>query len=126
MGIKHLFNVAGLAEIGIGIPLMLVPSVVSELLLGVPLDGAAVTTLGRVAGAALFALGLACWLAPADDDGGTARSLHTAMLAYNLAAVMVLVAAAMNVPTAGVILWVAIAAHVVLTVWFMLSFKRFN
>jgi hypothetical protein len=126
MRIKTLLTLAGLTEIGIGILLMLVPSAVTEILLGVPLEGAALLALGRICGAGLFCLGLACWLAPHEDTGGTARSLHTAMLAYNLLAVIVFVGAALHVPTAGIVLWLAIGWHTILTAWFMFSYKRFN
>ena len=62
---KHLLTVTTVIEAGVGLALLVVPSVVIQLLLGAEISGAAVT-LGRVAGTALLALGVACWLARSD------------------------------------------------------------
>ena len=68
---KRLLIVTAVIELGAGLALVGLPSAAVALLLGSPLDAPAAVTLGRLAGAALFALGVACWLAHYD-----ARELH--------------------------------------------------
>jgi hypothetical protein len=84
---KRLLIVTMVMEVGAGMALLCCPSATVALLLGSPLDTPATLTLGRVAGAALFALGVACWLASGDAESRAARGLVAAMLLYNLAAV---------------------------------------
>ena len=94
------------------------------LLLGSGLDTPAAVTLGRVAGAALFALGIANWLAQRDEQSGAARGAITAMTFYNLGAVVILGAAGMQLRPVGVALWPAVVLHAVLTVWCVACLQR--
>ena len=54
---------AAVAEAATGLALLIVPSLVGQLLLGVELTGIAIP-VARVAGIALIGLGLACWPGP--------------------------------------------------------------
>ena len=65
-------------EAGAGLALIAAPDLVVRLLLGADISGAAVP-LGRVAGVALLALGMACWLA----RGQASSALVSAMVLYN-------------------------------------------
>jgi hypothetical protein len=94
-----------------GLGLVALPDVVVILLLGVDISGAAVP-LGRVAGFALLALGVASWLA----RGHAASALANAMLLYNCGVAAVLVMAGVSGMT-GVLLWPAIALHAAMAVW---------
>ena len=85
---KHLLTVTTVIEAGVGLALLVVPSVVIQLLLGAEISGAAVT-LGRVAGTALLALGVACWLARSDVQSRAARGVVAAMSLYNFGAVVI-------------------------------------
>src|ERR1700704_5856355 len=87
---KRLLTITALIEGATGLGLVAVPSVVVQLLLGSPLDTSAAVILGRVAGAALLALGLACWLAHDDTQSRAASGLVAAMLLYNIATAAVL------------------------------------
>ena len=84
---KMLLAATAAIEAGAGSALMCCPSATAAFLLGSPLEKPAAVTLGRVAGAALLALGVACWLASGDAQSRAARGLVAAMLLYNLAAV---------------------------------------
>jgi hypothetical protein len=87
------------------------------LLLGSPLDTPVAVALGRLAGAALFALGVACWLAHCDSQSRVARGLVNAMTFYNLGAVILLGVAGIQLHPVGVALWPAVILHVAMTVW---------
>ena len=104
-------------EAGIGIGLLAVPSVVTGVLLGAPLEAPASLTVARVAGTALLALGVACWLARNDTQSSAARGVVSAMLLYNLGAVVILAAAGVQSQPAGIALWPTVILHGVMTVW---------
>ncbi len=57
---KTLFTVTAAIEVGAGLALFGWPSVMAVLMLGSALDAPAALTVGRLAGAALLTLGLAC------------------------------------------------------------------
>ena len=113
---KRLLTLTAVIEAGTGLALIAVPAIVVQLLLGVEIYGASIP-LGRVAGAALLALGVACWLAQSDAQSCAARGLASAMLLYNLCTVVILGAAGAWSQTAGVALWPAVIIHVAMTVW---------
>ena len=96
---------------------MAVPSTVVRLLLGSLLDTSAAVTLGRVAGAALLALGVACWLAQYDAQSHAARGLVSAMVLYNLGVVVTLGAAGIWSQPVGIALWTAVVLHAAMTIW---------
>ena len=114
---KKLLIVTAVIELGAGGALMCFPALMLALLIGSGLDTPAAVTLGRLAGAALFALGVACWLAQFDAQSRTARGLISAMLVYNLGAVVFLGSAGVLSQPVGVALWPAVALHAVMTVW---------
>ena len=114
---NRLLKLTALIEAATGLALMIVPSVVVRLLLGSELDTSAAVTLGRVAGVALFALGVACWLARDDTQSRAARGLVAAMLLYNVATVVVLAFAGIGFGLHGVALWPAVVLHAVMAVW---------
>jgi hypothetical protein len=87
---KRLLIATAVIEVGAGVALMCCPSATVALLLGSGLDTPAGLTVGRVAGAGLLALGVACWLARHDGQGRAARGLVSAMVLYNLGAVVIL------------------------------------
>ena len=114
---KPLLKLTGIIETATGLGLMAVPSVVVRLLLGSPLDTSAAVMLGRVAGAALLALGVACWLARGDTLSRATRGLVVAMLIYNLVATALLAFAGIGFQLHGVVLWPAVVLHAVMGAW---------
>ena len=76
---KRLLTVTAVIEAGAGLAFLVVPAVVVQLLLGADISGAGIP-LGRVAGAALLVLGVACWVARGDAQSRAAKGLVTAML----------------------------------------------
>jgi Kef-type K+ transport system membrane component KefB len=118
---KQLLIVTALIEVGAGLALLCCPSAAVALLLGAPLDTPAAISLGRVAGAALFALGVASWLAHYDEKSRAARGVVSAMVLYNLGTVVILAVAALSSQPGGVVLWLAIVLHAAMTVWCVAS-----
>jgi hypothetical protein len=123
---KKLLVVTAVIELGAGVALLCCPSATVKLLLGSPLDSAAALTLGRVAGAALFALGVACWLAYYDAESCAARGLASAMVLYNIGVAVILGAAGIHSQPVGLVLWPAVILHAAMTVWCIASLLRKN
>jgi hypothetical protein len=110
---KSLLSVTGVLEAGTGLALIAMPSVVVELLLGAAPGTPAGVTVGRVVGAAMLALGVACWLAREDVASRAGKGLVVAMLLYNVAVVAVLLLASLF----GIAFWPVVLAHAGLAVW---------
>ena len=121
---NRLLKLTAFIEAATGLALIVMPSIVVRLLLGSPLDTSAAGMLGRVAGAALLALGVACWLANDDTQGRAARGLVAAMLLYNVAVAALLAFASVGLALHGVALWPAVVLHAVMAVWCLTSLLR--
>ena len=103
--------------------LLVWPSAPVGLLLGSSLDTLTALTVGRVVGAALLALGAACWLARNDHQGRTATGLITAMLRYNPAVVALLAFAGISAARPGAGLWPAVVLHAAVAGWCIASLR---
>ena len=102
---KHsVLMLTAVAEIATGLALFIVPSLVGQWLLGEGLTGLAIP-VARVAGIALIALGIACWPGPA----------LVGMLTYS-AAVTLYLAWLGFAGLSGILLWPAVALHLVLSI----------
>jgi hypothetical protein len=122
---KHLLALTALIEAATGLALLAVPAFVVKLLLGEEISGAAIP-LGRVAGVALLALGVACGLAGGDTKSRAARALVVAMLVYNLGVAIVLVVAGIQSHLIGIALWPAVILHAAMGVWCVTRLKNFK
>jgi hypothetical protein len=114
---KPLLTITAVVETLTGIGLAASPRSVVLALLGSPLDSPAGVIIARVLGAALFALGAACWLARDDPGSRAAAGLIAAMLLYNIAAVSLLGYARIGLGMSGAGLLPAAMAHSALLVW---------
>jgi hypothetical protein len=121
---SRLLKLTALIEAATGLGLIAVPSIIVRLLLGSPLGTSAAAMLGRVAGAALLALGVACWLARDDIQSRATRGLVAAMLIYNLVATAVLAFAGIGLGLYGVALWPAVVLHAAMAVWCVACLRR--
>jgi hypothetical protein len=111
--LKTLLALAAVLEASTGLALLTGPATVAGLLLGNDLSGASMS-LGRIAGLALFSLGIACWPGR-DAPAGLAPALR-AMLTYNLLVSMYLLYLGARGEWAGRLLWPAVVIHAVLAV----------
>src|SRR5213594_2973610 len=120
---KRFLTLTAIIEAATGLALIALPAIVVRLLLGAEISGASIP-LGRVAGAALLALGVACWLARDDTQSRTARGLVVAMLIYNIPATAFLAFAGIGLGLHGVALWPAVVLHAVMAIWCIMTLLR--
>ena len=102
---KKVLIFAAVSEVVTGLALLIVPSLVGQLLLGEELTGVAIP-VARVAGIALIALGIACWPGPP----------LVGMLTYSAIVTLYLAYLGFAGGLTGVLLWPAVALHVVLSI----------
>ena len=113
---RRLLLVSSVIELGAGLALVLIPSRAVLLLLGAQLDAPVALVLGRVAGAALASLGVACWHARG-APGVAARAVVVAMLVYNVAVAVLLLGARLGTGLGGGTLIAAALLHVGMAAW---------
>jgi hypothetical protein len=111
---KTLLALTAVIEAVTGLALLVYPPLVVRLLLDAEVAGVG-ALIGRVAGAALLAIGVVCW--PARNDRGRPSGLLTGVLIYDIAAAALLAHAGLFLDMAGIALWPAVMVHVVLGVW---------
>jgi hypothetical protein len=124
MKTKSLFVATSVIEIGAGLALLASPALAASILIGSAFDTPADSVVGRVAGAALLALGVACWCARNDVLSRSASGLIVGMLLYNIVVALVLVYAGIDLQLFGVGLWPTVALHVVMAIWCLVVLSR--
>jgi hypothetical protein len=110
MNRRGLVAFSAVVESGTGLGLMVVPAVVISLLLGARATGETVA-VGRVAGIALLTMGLASW--PGRKPAQPGAAAVRALLVYNALVAIYLAHLGAARHAAGVLLWPAVALHVV-------------
>jgi len=120
---KRFLTLTAIIEAATGLALIALPAIVVRLLLGAEISGPSIP-LGRVAGAALLALGVACWLARDDTQSRAARGLVVAMLIYNISATAVLAFAGIGLGLHGVALWPVVVLHAAMAIWCIMTLLR--
>jgi hypothetical protein len=113
----YLLVVTAVVEGGIGILMLVSPSVLIALLLGVEQSSPEANVCGRIAGAALLAIGIACWLGRSDRQSFAQQVLLTGALTYNVAAAAILASTGLFSSLVGFALWPAVVLHLVLAGW---------
>jgi len=101
---RKVFVFAAVAEAATGLALLIVPSLVVRFLFGEELTGVAIPP-ARVAGIALFALGVACWPGPA----------LLGMLTYGALVTLYFLYLGIRGEWVGPLLWPAVVLHAVMT-----------
>ncbi len=114
---RNLLVVTAALEGTTGLALVALPSQLATLLLGSSLDAPAALTLARVAGVALLALAVTCWLARDDGQSRAARGLVGAMVLYHTGVAIVLAIASIGLAVSGIGLWPTVLFHAAMTVW---------
>jgi len=112
-----LFMVTTLLEVGAGLGLVVFPPLVIWLLLGVREPAPEALIVGRVGGAALVAIGVACWLARDDRGSRAQRGLLWGILIYNVGTGVALALAGLILRMDGVALWPVVVLHTLMAIW---------
>ena len=124
MKTKALLTSIAVAELATGFGLLLAPSAIAELLLGHPLGWGVPLVVGRVAGLALTAIGLICWLEKTSNRGGSPTGLLIGLLTYNGAVPALLIHSYLVYGMGGIGLWPAVVLHLVFVVWLSACLRR--
>ena len=111
---KTFLTITGLIEGTTGLALAIMPSLFVSILLGTTMADSSAILIGRLAGAALITIGIACWL--------SRTQMHSfimvkAMMVYNILSITLLIYTVLFENISGPGLWPAIMVHVVLLVW---------
>src|SRR5262249_16864233 len=113
----YLFLITGIVEVGTGIALLFLPSVPFAFLLGVGEAAPEALFVGRVAGAALLAIGVASWLAPSAGSSPAQLGGLIGVLIYDAVVAVLLGYAGTILGMVGFALWPAVVVHTGLAVW---------
>jgi hypothetical protein len=124
MNLRALLIVTAFVEVGAGLFLLSLPAVPFNLLFGLKQVAPETLLVGRVAGAALLAIGIASWQARNDNRAPAQLGLLMALVIYNLAATSLLTFSGTILKMAGMALWPAILLHAVLAVWCIACLKK--
>jgi hypothetical protein len=114
---KSLLIASAIIELGAGLGLLCFPVLVVNLLTGESIGPPATLVIVRLGGAGLLSLGVACWTTQLDKELRAARTVVTAMLAYNIGAASVLAYAGIAHGLSQPVLWAAVVLHTVMTIW---------
>ena len=114
---KLLLSITGTVEALTGFLLLAAPSILVELLLGTPPGSAVGATVARVTGAALLALGVACWLGAPRRGRPRRERVGRRHAVYNVAVVAVLIIARASEGLSGIGFWPVALAHAGLAIW---------
>jgi hypothetical protein len=104
-------------EVSIGLGLLFLPTIPFALLLGLEKSPAEAILVGRIAGAALLAIGVASWKARTDEPNSSQYGLLIGVLIYNAAVSVLLVYADLVLKVSGGMLWPTVVFHGVLAAW---------
>ena len=105
---KLFLLVMALVETATGLGLLILPAVLFASLLGLEQATIDAIFVGRLAGAALLAIGVASWMARSDTLTAAQLGLLTGLLIYNAAASVLLAFAGTVLKMSGVMLWPAV------------------
>jgi hypothetical protein len=110
-----LLSVTAVIEVTTGLLALVSPPVLLALLLGIDQSSPEVIFTGRIASAALLALGVACWFGRCEKGSG----LLTSVLIYDASAAVILAFTGLSSILVGIALWPAVALHAALALWCM-------
>ena len=118
---KNLLTVTTVIESITGLLLVLLPSKLVYFLFGSVLDSPVALIVAHIAGVALMALGITCWMARNDNQSSAVKGVITGLILYNAGVVAVLAYAKIGLGLSGSGLWAAVLVHFIMAIWCVLS-----
>lgn len=118
---KNLLTVTTVIESITGLLLVLLPSKLVSLLFGSALDSPVALMVAHIAGVALMALGITCWIARNDNQSSAVKGVILGLIVYNAGVVAVLAYAEIGLGLSGNGLLPAVLVHFIMTIWCVLS-----
>jgi hypothetical protein len=123
---KKLLIITALVEGMTGLFFLLLPSFMVSVLFDVSLDTQVGLVLGRLAGAALLSLSIACWIAGNDTQSRAALAIVRALLFYNVISIILLTYVYIGLDFCGIGLWPAVILHLIFGLWCIVFLKQAN
>ena len=120
MNYLRLFTVTAVMELGAGVALFLAPAIAISLVSDFSTSEAGVA-MGRLAGAALLAIGAACWWARVDSGSAASRALAIGLLIYNTAVLGLVLFSIFG--SRGPVLWAIAVLHAAMALWCLSSLR---
>ena len=121
---KKLLTLTALLESGTALGLLIVPSVVTTIILGSPVDIKVALVISRISGIALLVIGIICWVNRNEEQNKSTKGLVGAIGLYNFGVIVVFVAAGLSPEPNGVGLWPIVVAHLIMGIWCVTIFLR--
>jgi len=118
---KHLLTITAIIESITGLLLVALPSKLTSLLFSSTLDSHASLTVAHIAGVALMALGIVCWMARNENQGAAVKGIIAGLFVYNAGVIAVLAYAEIGLDLSGPGLWPVVMVHFVMAMWCGLS-----
>lgn len=115
--LKLLLLVTAFAEGAAGLCLLVLPDVLLAVLLGVQQPTVDAVFVGRIAGTALLAIGVASGMARNDTGTEAQRGLLVGLLIYNAVVALLLAYSGAVLAMNGILLWPTAALHALLAAW---------
>ncbi len=119
---KSLLTITAFIEVATGLALLAIPSLAVSILLGTSLTEPSGIFLGRIGGAMLISLAMACWLSR--NNAQSSLVMIKVFVLYNIAAASLLAYAGLVEHFTGLGLWPAILLHTGLLVWCVQSLRN--
>jgi len=121
---KKLLIITALVEGMTGLFFLLLPSFMVSVLFDVSLDTQVGLVLGRLAGAALLSLSIACWIAGNDTQNQAALAIVWALLFYNVISIILLTYVYIDLDFCSIGLWPAVILHLIFGLWCIVFLKQ--
>jgi hypothetical protein len=121
---EYLLIVTAIGEAGTGLLLLVWPPILLALLLGVDQASPETSCCARIAGAALLAIGVVCWLGRSTALGPSQFGLIVGVLIYDVAATAILAYTGLFLRLVGVALWPAVVLHAALAGWCFVCLQK--
>jgi hypothetical protein len=119
-----LMTVTAFVETATGLLLLIWPALLFALLFGWRQVTPEALLIGRLAGAGVISIGVACWPARRDTHSPGQLGVLAGVLTYNVLAALLLAFAGAGLKMAGVLLWPAVVYHSALAAWSVACLPR--